>query len=388
MLYPILLSTLLFGWKGNKWYEKQLRQNSYYCTKVYTFKNPGKRSSPSISVESLVELNSTEQEIEPKRTTNVWMPTDEHADEQTTTYSSETVPGSGIVQSKDVIQLGPESTQLTSDTLDSAPASKNGIGLFFLKPIVEFRKKYVDTIARRISVRTPNMLPKAATAFLIIAALLVTFFNLRQPDDTISPVADSGTNKETDAETTDIARFASRDRQDNDVTATDSAATESITAGDTAAGFDNDASREPGADANAPIDSVGDAGFESTGAVASENSLDFSTNIDIDGLFYGVTSTLHAISDTPSAEAAIPNLNYINAKAQDLVDVLISTPESSHTNLKASIDENMQRLRLAAESAASQPGVGTVIDSIVKTLAINFESIGTIVASRRQASSF
>jgi len=384
LMYPYFVAMLIFGLKGNKWYERHLRQNFYNRSKVYTSRFPGQSADGADSAKTVPSIGLSEPGIDLKLETD----TTGSTDPKKSGYPQTNTEGG-------IISLNPESIAALTSPNETSPATDDApVGR-----LSELKRGGRNGVLNDIAAMVPGRrlgLRNIAAAFCLVAAVIITAsLALQRPVEPVTELVNiDPTTKAVDgSDMTPAAQPRAANEETKPVLKLDTLAAAGF-AGDSGAHFSYSSRLEP----VDTVESVNELADQSS-AIANTGPLpnNASTNgalpgdifdpytEDVGGLFFGVTDTLQTITDTSSAKAAIPHLTYVSAKAQDLVDILVYAPQSTRNNLKTTIEIHLPKLRLAAQNAATQPGVGSVIHPVVNTLALNLENIGSIVASRSQA---
>jgi len=384
LMYPYFVAMLIFGLKGNKWYERHLRQKFYNRSKVYTSRHPGQNADSEDSEKTAPKLGLSEPGVDLKIETNKAAPTDSKKSGYPRTNTE-----SGI------ISLNPESiAALTSQTEASQATEDAPVGLLSA-PRNGSGNRVLNDIASIAPGRSLGLRNIAAAVCLVAAVIVTASLALQRPVEPVAELAtiDPTTKVSDVAEATSAAQPLAVNQETRTVDQQDTPAMTGF-AGDSGAHFSYSSRLEP-VDSEETVSETANQArtFSSTDPLPNNASTDEALpgdifdpyTEDVGGLFYGVTDALQTITDTPSAKAAIPHLTYVSAKAQDLVDILVYAPQSTRNNLKTTIETHLPKLRVAAQNAATQPGVASVIHPVVNALELNLENIGSIVASRSQA---
>lgn len=111
-------------------------------------------------------------------------------------------------------------------------------------------------------------------------------------------------------------------------------------------------------------------------SVLNEGPLNLTSNIS--GLLHSATDTLATIVDETTATEALPELSYVNGKAEDLHAVYANIPISSQFRFSAAVDSNMNEFQQEATRALNKPGARKIVGTTVDTLKFNFENLNSI----------
>jgi hypothetical protein len=92
--------------------------------------------------------------------------------------------------------------------------------------------------------------------------------------------------------------------------------------------------------------------------------------------FLALKDTLATVKDKASAQAALPTLNTLAGRVEELKTSLDSMPESVRTGLKSITSENLSLVKDQAARALAIPGVEAVIGPVVKRIMNTLTSLG------------
>ncbi|MBX2824289.1 MAG: DUF937 domain-containing protein [Gammaproteobacteria bacterium] len=110
--------------------------------------------------------------------------------------------------------------------------------------------------------------------------------------------------------------------------------------------------------------SVGDAAKDTAAAVSDAVDVD-GLSSDLTGMFDTAKTSLEGITDTASAESALPALEEMKSKVDGLGGMLEKIPEAARGPLSGIISTGLETLTPIIEKLRGLPGVGDVIDPII-----------------------
>ncbi len=100
--------------------------------------------------------------------------------------------------------------------------------------------------------------------------------------------------------------------------------------------------------------------------------------VDIDGLFDTATDTLATIVDKSTAIDALPQLNYLNGKAEDLRILCANLPSATRTKLRDLVDSSMTDLRTSASRVTVHTEAEKIIGTTIAALTSNLENFDSL----------